>query len=334
MQLHVRRFSPAYLTRLLLWAALALLLQACGFFGKPQEAHERLFMLSGNGLLEITGGEERLVMGSPERSFVYDSSISREGKRVAFALQLPPRLDQDNFDFGVDLYVGEAGAGELREVVRHGRIGEIINRPNWLPGGNELIFAVLGRDEQRLPDYRIEVLNLDSGERRRLVQGGLEPSLSPDGSTLAYVVFDFETGGERLMLLDLASGQSSPLLSDSEVLYNVASLAWSPDGSRLAFAAADPLSLSLPLPKGPILASLAHPELQDVWTVNLDGSHLNRIVELAYATLSLAWAGDNRHIYALGEGGFWRIDAGSREKTRIDEGMLAGRIQTIFNARQ
>ena len=136
------------------------------------------------------------------------------------------------------------------------------------------------------------------------------------------------------MLLDLASGQSRLLLSESEVLYNVASLAWSPDGSRLAFAAADPLSLSLPLPQGPMLASLAHPELQDVWTVNLDGSDLNRIVELAYATLSLAWAGDNQHLYALGEGGFWRIDAGSREKTRIDEGMLAGRIQTIFNARQ
>ena len=311
--------------------SLLLLTPACGGSDSALQQQERLFLLDGSGLLERVGDREHLVMASPEGGFVYDFSISREAGRAALAVQLPPRLDEDNFDFGVDLYVGDLGSDELREVVRHGRVGEIVNRPNWLPGGRELIFAVLGRDEQRLPDYRIEILNLESGERRRLVQRGLEPSLSPDASTLAYVVFDSETGGERLMLLDLASGRERPL-GAGELMYNVSSLAWSPDGSRLTFAAADPVSLSRTAGPGMLLASLAHPELLDVWTVNVDGSGLVRLVELAYATLSLAWSGDNEHIFAMGEGGFWRIEAASGEKTSLGEGLLAGRIQTIFPA--
>jgi hypothetical protein len=58
------------------------------------------------------------------------------------------------------------------------------------------------------------------------------PVPSPDGTQIAYVSLG---NGARLHLLDLASGTARPLVDD---LYtDIALIAWSPDGGRIAFAA-------------------------------------------------------------------------------------------------
>ncbi len=55
---------------------------------------------------------------------------------------------------------------------------------------------------------------------------------APDGAKIAYVVN--EDGGSRLFLLDTATGQAAPVPGVPAGV--VSGLAWSPDGSSLAFA--------------------------------------------------------------------------------------------------
>jgi Tol biopolymer transport system component len=110
---------------------------------------------------------------------------------------------------------------------------------------------------------------------------------------------------------------------------NVANLAWSPDGARIAFAAADPISLRAP--GGRIGATAyVHPTLRDVWLANLDGTGIQRLTELADSTLSLAWSADNVHLYAIGDTGFWRIDTTSAELELLGDANLAGRVQVLL----
>jgi dipeptidyl aminopeptidase/acylaminoacyl peptidase len=287
---------------------------------------ERLFLLDAAGFHEVTAGERKLLVARPEGAFIYDAAASPDGSTVALSIQLPPKQTPTGYDFGLDLYVARPGE-QPAAIVRHERIAETMSQPNWLPDGDKLLLAVLGRDETGAADPRIELIDIATGTRQRFVEDALEPALSPDGSHLAYVGYDPATGIAVLMVRDLATGESRPLLPDDQVMSNVANIAWSPDGTRLAFAAADPIGLG-----SPALGRSAafHPTLRDVWLVNLDGTGLKRITELADASLALAWSADNRHIYALGDTGFWRLDSTSGDLVSIGDPIPSGRVQTLL----
>ena len=73
-----------------------------------------------------------------------------------------------------------------------------------------------------------------------------DPQISPDGKTIAYVrkSNDIMTDKARstIWMVDVSSGQQRPLLAGSGSYF---SPRWSPDGSRLAYVAADGASPQL-----------------------------------------------------------------------------------------
>jgi dipeptidyl aminopeptidase/acylaminoacyl peptidase len=343
---------------LLLALALVLVVAACGGGSKAPPAtgstsaslnvttspKERLYVLDGDGFSEVVGGKHNLILAPPPQSFIYDASISRDGQQLAVAIQLPPTQGetQSQYDFGVDLYVNAAGSTQLNLLVKHQRTGEIVSRPNWLPGGKQLIFADYGRLADGTADLHIETVDVTTGERKRLLDNAIEPALSPDAKSLAYVAIDPTNGAEELSLYDLATG-ASRLVVSGQNLVNVSSLAWSPDGKRLAFASADLVTAPVPAPPAPTVAAppaasnlqspaleLMHPTLADAWVVNLDGTGLAKRSDLGDSSLSLAWSADDVSLYALGDTGFWRINADTAAIDHLGDGVLAGRVQTII----
>ena len=315
---------------------------------------ERLYVLDGAGFSEIVNGKHQLILAPPPEAFIYDASLSRDGQQLAVAIQLPPQqgVEPSQYNFGVDLYVNAPGSTQLTMIVKHQRTGEIVSRPNWLPGGKQLIFADYGRNDDGSSDLHIETVDVATGERKRLIDNAIEPALSPDASMLAYVAIDQTTGAENLAVRDLATGQSHLIISDRS-LVNVSAIAWSPDGKRLAFASADPVTtpnadqvpfiptpLSTSVPGAnpaspastpPAVSQLAHPTLADAWVVNLDGSGLAKRTDLGDASLSLAWSADDLNIYALGSTGFWRLNSNTGQLDHLGDGVLAGRVQTIIS---
>ncbi len=128
---------------------------------------ERLFLLDDDGFFELKGDDRTLLVARPDQSFIYDAAISPDGTDVALAIQGPPVQTPNGYDFGVDLFVSLDG-GDLRQIATHDRIGETMSRPNWLPSGSEILFAVLGRDETGGADLRIERIDINTGARERL----------------------------------------------------------------------------------------------------------------------------------------------------------------------
>jgi Tol biopolymer transport system component len=100
--------------------------------------------------------------------------------------------------------------------------------PLWTPDGQSLIFLSDRRNRWAL--HRVAADRREQAERITDRQAREQrPDLSPDGKTVAY---NEDRPNGRVLLLDLARGQTRPLLEPS---IGDKDPAWSPDGARIAF---------------------------------------------------------------------------------------------------
>jgi hypothetical protein len=180
----------------------------------------------------------------------------------------------------------------------------------WSPDGKELIYSMAGSLWRQRPDER---------EARQLTDGpgyDYQPDWSPDGRRVVYG--SYRDDAIELRLLDLASGESTPLVSDRAV--NIEPR-WSPDGRSVAYT------------------SSAHQGLWHVFVVAVgpDGAagEPRRVTRERDSGLpryyyhrkdqyfSPTWSPDGRELILVsnrgriwGSGGFWRVDArgGGRER--------------------
>jgi len=102
------------------------------------------------------------------------------------------------------------------------------NSPSWSPDGLRIFF------EQQRPNERPNVYSArpDGSEQRLLVRDAFHPQLSSDGTKLAYFrsSADFRVSA---LVVSNADGSNEHVLVDEMSTFDT-SLAWSPDGTRLA----------------------------------------------------------------------------------------------------
>ena len=117
-----------------------------------------------------------------------------------------------------------------------------------------------------------------TGEDLFNLEWASDPEISPDGRTIAYVrkSNDIMTDKARstIWLVDVASGQQRPLLAGSGSYF---SPRWSPDGSRLAYVAAEGGS----------------PQMFVRWMASGESA---RITQLPDSPGAIAWSPDGRRI--------------------------------------
>jgi len=180
----------------------------------------------------------------------------------------------------------------------------------WSPDGHELIYSMqgtlwrqyVGETAAQVAPVAAQVTSGDTYD--------FQPDWSPDGRSVVYSAYDGTS--LALMLLDLPTGRSRPLLNDGHV--NVEAR-WSPDGSRIAWV------------------SSAFNGRWHVYVANVNASaarldSVQRITEerdsglprYYYSTfdhyLSPTWSPDGRELIVVsnrgrvyGTGGLWRMEA-------------------------
>jgi Tol biopolymer transport system component len=151
------------------------------------------------------------------------------------------------------IFIGHPRDESLRRLTATERL-ELYARPAWSPDGSRLAFAASEFGDELAP-RAIYVIDRDGSNLRVLYEqtrGGFvlgPPTWSPDGTQMIFVdaearyedTFPGDEQPTRVMIMD-ADGANARLLFELESIYWPAygildRLAWSPDGTRLAFIA-------------------------------------------------------------------------------------------------
>ena len=156
------------------------------------------------------GGEAIALTAGP--NYHFEPAWSPDGRRIALSMDVVGNLE---------IGVVDADGGTVQRVASHPRVDL---QPAWGRDGNTLFFA-----SARNGRWNILRHDLTRGTDTALV-AGIQPSVSPDGRSLAY-----EQGGLRV--LDLATG-ASRLVREEETGYRMKP-AWSADGSSILYVTED-----------------------------------------------------------------------------------------------
>jgi hypothetical protein len=83
------------------------------------------------------------------------------------------------------------------------------------------------------PEFSIHLFDLNAERLRLLVQDGVEPAWSPDGTRIAYR----STRTSGLWVVDIATGSAKEIFAveQAEMVDQVNFITWSPEGKRIAF---------------------------------------------------------------------------------------------------
>jgi TolB protein len=168
-------------------------------------------------------------------------------------------------------------------------------RPVWWPDASRLLYLT----EESTNDLMIWQIGLDGKNRRPFLtvpdgDGGLDmPSISPDGKRLALISYRGPALKSQIWTYGLAAGPWRELTETAEGAYDPA---WSPDGTRIAYAAR---------------AGSKH----DLWVMDADGSD-QRQITTSGACRAPCWSPDGKHLaYVAADGNafdLWAMPAPPR----------------------
>jgi len=169
------------------------------------------------------------------------------------------------------------------------------------PNGRSVAYLVVTNDYTTGTETpEVVIADLSTGRERRFAGGG--PRWSPDGRTLAYRGGSGEQAG--IWLYDVAGGTSRFLAriqaTDAFLGHRaVKGFEWSPDGTRIAFASADPAG---PAPASDVRAydrllwktrtSFSDNRLTHLYVVDVAGGAPRQVTRGRYDEHSLAWSPD------------------------------------------
>jgi Tol biopolymer transport system component len=257
---------------------------------------------AGLWLRDLATGVEQPILR--DGRMVFGAAWSPDGARIALAqFSRGP-----SGPVGTDLYLLEEG--RARPVVLRADPADLLSHPTWTADGHALVYQVISPAS----GYRLELASLDGAERRTLEPDASGPTLSPDGGLLAYV--RLLGSGDALVARPLSGGPEQTIVPPDRFM-GLSSPRFSPDGRRLAFLAIGGPPSSRPARPASALSfqpsafiprvARAHGLPWDPWVVNLDGSALRRLADLAEDDPAVAWSPDGSTLAVLGGGGLWLV---------------------------
>lgn len=188
----------------------------------------------------------------------------------------------------------------------------------FTPDGQRLITVVSDVVQRRFRYRDLELLELDTGLRRRLTEGARlsEPDLAPDGRTIVAAA----QGANRTWLVTLALDDEAPprVVLPPRDGVQVFTPRWSPDGKRLAYAV------------------MRRDGTRSIEVLELDGGEQRVLTRSSALDQSPVWSPDGRSIYFSSDRGnvfnIHRVSADGQDLVRVTN-VLTGAFEPAIDPR-
>lgn len=140
---------------------------------------------------------ERLIMFSNSKEFkvlvrkdaVREPAFSPDSKTIAYLYGDPRKEPKKNWIPDYNLYLINADGTSNRQI---SNLWLYNTKPSWFPDGKRL--AVSTRD------FKIYIINTETGEEKKIIDFGLAPSVSHDGKKIAYLSKEIDESVKNQMI--------------------------------------------------------------------------------------------------------------------------------------
>ncbi len=154
------------------------------------------------------------LTANPEDDRIRSAAISRDGKYLAFSDEIGFYLRQ--------IDTGETHSVTLPENLKAASI-------SWFPDNVHIVISLSASGHSSL--WELSTLG---GGAHKLLEEGRDPAVSPDGKEVAFVAGS--KLHQQIWLVDVDGSQLRKLVGDDDDLFGA--VAWSPDGTKLAYTRA------------------------------------------------------------------------------------------------
>jgi Tol biopolymer transport system component len=286
-----------------------------------------------DGLFEFSidsGDLNPLIPSDDASTFIYDPALSPSATQIAYVVQPPPVVAEGSYDAGLDIWIANRDGTNARRVFEHEQPNQLVRYPQW--ADEQTIYAIVQEletvGEVTQAVYTLSRIDIGTGEREVMLEDAVAFDISPDGGRIVYAKLQ-QDASETLEAIDLESGANAvELVPTSEELAPFNSPHFSPDGERIAFAAADqnmPLATLRLASLKPVKVTLDGLP-QDIWMIDADGSRPQLTAELKEDVPALTWGGDGEYLYVLGANALYEINLENGAIAEIGEGVFHGQI--------
>jgi Tol biopolymer transport system component len=295
----------------------------------------KLIITKPEGLVEYNiadASEKKLITPETPNTFVLDPALSADGTQLAYIVQPPPKVENNKYDAGSDVWVANRDGTGARQLLAHTVANQLIRFPRWLDA--KTVLAVIQHIEtanaQTNVVYTLERIDVTTGTHSEIMRNVLSFDVAPDGKKFAYAKIAPQLG-ETLNGANIDGSGDAVLVGLEQNLSPFNFPRYSPDGSKIAVASADqtgaraPVELVAAHPAGH--ASAAFDGLpEDIWTVDAAGGTAVRVANIKEDLPSLTWSGDGKHIYVVGSLALYDVNVTSGAVNQIGPGSFHAQI--------
>ena len=301
-------------------------------------AGQLLITLGNEGVAEMDmpSGRIKTLFDPPPLGQVNSAALSPDGSTIVLAYAAPAGAIQLGF---TDLYRMPADGSRNPVLLLAAGDGNLLYNPAWSPDGRTLYYSRIQSGAFGTSVMDVMQMSYPFGEPQALQSNAHAPDVSNDGTQITLVTFDVFTSNENLSIVDLKSGNVTPVLNASKFT-TIDNPRFSHDGKLLIFSSPTYKSASLSQPEADSLSetfdtflgihtALAHSVPSFLWIVTASGGEPKRLTRINEYGITADFSPDDQHIAFASSNGIYVMNTDGSDLVRISTQINGKSLQWI-----